>query len=159
MPSDILIRELTSADQWALRFMFGRLSDDSRYQRFLSAKRELRASELRQLTAVDHWHHEALIAYSPPPRAPIAVAHYYRAHDFDMAELAVTVVDGWQHRGIGRQLLAALHERALAAGIHRFRATMLATNRGAIALTKRLGPEVEATRHGGILELTGDWAR
>jgi RimJ/RimL family protein N-acetyltransferase len=155
--TDLLIRELTPADRPALAFMFGRLGEQSRYQRFLSPKRELTASELAQLTDVDHWHREALIAFSPLPRAPIAVARYYRADEFDIAELAVTVVDEWQHRGVGGQLLLALGARARAAGIHRFTATMLSDNRGAAALIRGLGPRPVGVHRGGVLELSGCW--
>jgi hypothetical protein len=66
----LLIRELTAADRAALVFAFGRLGDRSRYQRLLGTKTRLSARELDHLTGVDHWHHEALIAWSPTPRSP-----------------------------------------------------------------------------------------
>ena len=112
MPA-ITIRELRPSDQRAFAFTFGHLSDRSRYQRYLSPKPFLSARELSHLLDVDHWHHEALIAYSPPPRAPIGVARYVRLDEFDTAELAIEVADAWQGHGVGTALLAALQERAI----------------------------------------------
>src|SRR4051812_5906827 len=119
----VLIRELPAGDRAALAFVFHRLGAQSRYQRFLRVRRELDPAELDRLAAVDHWHSEAVVAWSPVPRAPIGVARYVRAEDFDVAEVAVAVADDWQRRGVGAALMVALRERALRAGIHRFTAT------------------------------------
>ncbi len=135
----LLIRELTPADRAALAFAFGRLGARSRHQRFLGIKTTLSAGELNRLTSIDHWHHEALIAWSPPPRSPVGVARYMRCEEFDRAELALAVVDAWQRRGVGRALLAALAARARRAGVRRFTATLLRDNRGALALARELG--------------------
>src|ERR1700745_3748204 len=98
MPA-ITIRPLTPADRHAVAFTFGHLSARSRYQSYFPPKTARAPRELRLLLDVDHWHHEALIAYSPPPRAPIGIARYVRLDEFDAAELAIEVVDGWQRRG------------------------------------------------------------
>jgi hypothetical protein len=87
----LLIRQLTGADRVALAFVFGRLGPASRYQRFLSAKPQLSAAELDRLATVDHWHSEALVAWSPVPRAPVGVARYVRSAAFDCAEIAIEV--------------------------------------------------------------------
>jgi acetyltransferase len=156
-PVGLLIRELRAADRVALGLIFRRLGERSRYQRFLGIKRELGARELDHLTDVDHWHREAVIAWSPVPRAPIGVARYVRCEEFDLAELAITVVDDWQRRGVGGELSLALRERALRVGIHRFTATMLRSNRGALALARRLGPDAVVRTHGDVVELSGSW--
>jgi RimJ/RimL family protein N-acetyltransferase len=153
MPT-ITIRELVASDRRALMFTFGRLSVRSRYQRYFSPKRELAPRELRRLLDVDHWHHEALIAFSPPPRAPIGIARYVRLDDFETAEVAIEVVDGWQRRGVGTALLVALSERAQAAGIRRFRMSMLRDNRGARALAHHLGPATIVSAAGNLVELS-----
>jgi RimJ/RimL family protein N-acetyltransferase len=156
--TELLIRSLGAADRRALAFIFRRLGDDSRYQRFLGLKRELAGAELERLTNVDHWHHEALIAFSPVPRAPIAVARYVRLEEFDLAELAFTVTDDWQRRGVGLELGLALRARAREAGVRRFTATMLRSNRGALALARRLGECRVVSSAGEVLELSGCWS-
>ena len=155
-PAEIVIDELSSHDRAALAFSFRRLGEQSRYQRFQGIKRELTARELDYLTAVDHWHHEALIARSTRPRAPIGVGRFVRGEEFDVAEIAVAVVDGWQRKGVGRALMLALRDRALASGIHRFTATMLGENRGALALAYGLGPHRVISRSAGVTQLEID---
>lgn len=157
MPS-IVIRELTSTDRRAVAFTFGHLSEHSRFQRFFMIKKELTPRDLSWLVNVDHWHHEALIAYSPPPRAPIGIARYVRLDEFDVAEVAVEVVDGWQRRGVGTALMSALYERAIRAGIRRVTMTMLRDNKGARALARKLVPPSQPATvlaaAGSMLELS-----
>jgi len=154
-PGGVQLRELTSFVRAAIAFAFGHLGERSRHQRFLAVKPRLSERELDRLTAVDHWHHEALIAWSPPPpRAPIAVARYVRQADFDAAELAIAVSDDWQRRGVGRALLLGLRERAMRTGVRRFTALTLGGNLGARALAGRCGPVEVTAAHDGLLELS-----
>jgi GNAT superfamily N-acetyltransferase len=155
-PGELLIRPLCSADRHALKFEFDRLSEESRYQRFLAPKRKLTSGDLDYMLDVDHWHHEALIAWSPLPRSPIADACYVRRDQFDLAEVAITVVDQWQRAGVGRALLSALRDRAAAAGIRRFTASMFLDNRGALALMRELGPLRVVARGGAVVEMVAD---
>ena len=138
-PPRITIRPLEPSERRIVAFTFGRLSERSRFQRFFAPKPALTPRDLIRLLNVDHWHHEALIAFSPPPRAPIGIARYIRLDEFDAAEVAIEVVDGWQHRGVGIALLAALSERARSAGIRRFHVSMLRENVAARALARKLG--------------------
>jgi acetyltransferase len=155
----VLVRELGPGDRHALTFIFGRLGAESRYRRFHAVTAQLTPEALDRLTDVDHWHAEALIAWSPLPRAPIGVARYVRCAEFDVAELAVAVTDDWQRRGIGSTLTAALRDRAAGAGIRRFRASVLADNRAALALARGLGPELVADTRHGVVELSVGWDR
>jgi RimJ/RimL family protein N-acetyltransferase len=149
------IRALARSDSHAIQFMFHRLGETSRYQRFLSGKRDLSPRELARLVNIDHWHHEAVLAWSGVPRTPIGVARYVRAESFDVAELAVVVDDRWQRSGIGARLLDELAARARRAGVRRFTATALAGNRGALAVARRLDPDLSIARDGYLIELSG----
>jgi RimJ/RimL family protein N-acetyltransferase len=155
---EVAIRELGRSDRAAVGFVFRHLGAESRYQRFLTPKRELSERELERLIDVDHWHHEALIAWSSIPRAPIGIARYVRGNEFDLAELAVAVADGWQRIGVGGELMRVLAEHACRAGIRRFTATALASNRGAIAVARRLDGSLAVARHGHVVELSGSLA-
>jgi RimJ/RimL family protein N-acetyltransferase len=156
----LLIRELTPADRPALTYLFGHLGERSRYQRFLTLKRELSRRDLDRLTDVDHWHREAVIAYAPAgrwQRAPIGVARYVRGQDFDIAEVAVTVVDDWQRCGVGSELVAVLRDHAVRAGIRRVTATVLRDNRGALALTRQFGGWTVLQAEGESMEIAFSW--
>jgi GNAT superfamily N-acetyltransferase len=69
---------------------------------------------------VDHHDHEAIIALDPLTGEGVGVARYVRAGaDPEVAEVAVTVVDDWQGRGLGRALLERLAARARREGVRR----------------------------------------
>lgn len=146
-PCDPIIRELTRLDRAAVQLTFRRLGERSRLQRYLSPKQGLNERDLEYLERLDHWHHEALIAWSTVPRAPIGIARYVRQADFATAEIAVEVVDQWQRRGVGAALARVLRERAMRAGITRFVAIVNPENAGARALAARLG-----RLHGGVTQ-------
>jgi RimJ/RimL family protein N-acetyltransferase len=151
----VLIRQVQPTDAALLADGFARLSVRSRRSRFLIAKNHLSPSELRYFTDVDHHDHEALGAVSLADGSGVGVARYIRhPHDPQAAEIAVTVVDSWQGRGLGTQLVAQLTERARQEGIHRFSALVSADNAAVLALLRNrdLGTCV-AEPDGDIVEL------
>ena len=58
----------------------------------------------------------------------------------EAAEVAVTVIDDWQGRGLGTLLLEVLSAQAREEGIDSFTAPMLATNEEMMDMLKRLDP-------------------
>src|SRR5438874_8312844 len=108
----VVVRPVRPDDKEAIAAAFGRLSDESRYRRFLAPIPALTASELRYLTEVDHHDHEALIAYEADSGDGIGAARFVRAAaDPSVAEAAVVVDDRWQERGLGTALCRLLVER------------------------------------------------
>jgi ribosomal protein S18 acetylase RimI-like enzyme len=64
----------------------------------------------------------------------------------------VTVEDAWQHRGVGRRLTARLARRAVDHGIESFTASVLADNRPALGLLRKLSPDASMRFEGGGYE-------
>ena len=127
--STVLIRPVRSADAPLVADGFARLSARSRQLRFLTPKKELSPAELRYFTDVDHHDHEALGALDHADGRGVGIARYVRdADDPQAAEIAVTVIDDWQGRGLGTELVAQLSERARSEGIRRFTALVAADN-------------------------------
>jgi nucleotide-binding universal stress UspA family protein len=141
--SRVGIRPIRAEDKAAIVDGFARLSEDSRYKRFLSPMPSLSGGELRYLTEVDHHDHEALIAFDAETGDGVGVARYVRVED-EVAEVAVAVVDDWQGRGLGGRLLDTLAERAREEDVLRFRALVLAGNAEALRLVERLGESTRA---------------
>jgi RimJ/RimL family protein N-acetyltransferase len=139
-----------------------RLSPDSVQRRFLTPKRSFSRTELRYLTEVDGRDHVALVAEYPaePVRRLIAVARFVRlADDPEAAEVAITVADNWQQRGLGSLLSAQLAAQARSLGIRRFTATMAADNVPAHRLMSKLTDHLEQHYAGaGVDELVLDLA-
>ncbi len=150
----VRLRAITPADKELLAASFERLSEQSRYRRFLTAKSKLTRSELAYLVDdVDHSDHEAIVAIEPATGSMLGIARYVRSKsDPEIAEVAVTVADDWQRRGVGRALLDRLTYRARREGIRRFTALVLSENRPALGLLEDVG-ETRRRRSAGELEL------
>ena len=111
--SKVLIRQVRGSDAPLLADGFAWLSARSRQMRFLSPKHSLSAAELRFFTEVDHYEHEAIGALSLANGGGVGIARYVRdVDDPEAAEIAVTIADDWQGRGLGTELLAQLSGRA-----------------------------------------------
>jgi RimJ/RimL family protein N-acetyltransferase len=138
----VLIRPVQATDAPLIAGIFAALSDISRWMRFLAAKSALSPAELRYLTDIDHHDHEALAAIAPGGHG-VGVARYIRhVGDPRSAEIAVTVVDEWQGRGLGTELLRRLSGHARRAGIGRFTAVASADNAAAAGLVCAMGAEL-----------------
>ena len=149
--SVVLIRQVRSTDAPLLADGFGRLSAASRQMRFLGVKKELSAAELRYFTDVDHHDHEALAAVDQAGGHGVGIARYIRdAGDPQAAEIAVTIVDDWQGRGLGTQLLAQLSDRARSEGIRRFTALADAGNVAVAALLRNAGARLVRRGRGTV---------
>src|SRR5690349_18363060 len=149
--SAVLIRPVLSADAPLLADGFARLSAASRQMRFLGVKKELSAAELRYLTDVDHHDHEALGAVDRASGRGVGIARYIRdADDPQAAEIAVTIVDDWQGRGLGAELLAQLSDRARQEGIRRFTALADAGNVAVAALLGKAGADLVRRGRGTV---------
>src|SRR5215467_3737512 len=150
--SKVLIRQVRPADAPLLADGFARLGDKSRRMRFLARKDQLSAAELRYFTDVDHHDHEALGALDQADGRGVGVARYVRdAEDPDAAEIAVTIVDDWQGRGLGTELLARLSGRARSEGICRFTALVADDNVAMARLLQKMNANL-AGRSPGTVE-------
>ena len=149
--SAVLIRPVRSTDAPLLADGFDRLSAASRQMRFLGVKKQLSAAELRYLTDVDHHDHEALGALDLAGGHGVGIARYVRdADDPQAAEIAVTIVDDWQGRGLGTELLARLSDRARQEGVCRFTALTDASNVAVAALLRNAGARLVGRGRGTV---------
>jgi ribosomal protein S18 acetylase RimI-like enzyme len=119
----VLIRPLLYGDRFELAAGFTELSPRSRRHRFFNAPAELDDDELEYLTNLDYRDHFACAAVledRPVPKG-VGVARYVREDDDPTtAEVAVTVLDAYQRRGIGTLLTRTLGEVAAENGIRSF---------------------------------------
>lgn len=149
---ELSVRPIGADDKDLLARSFERLSAESRYRRFLAPLHHLTPAQLRYLTEVDHHEHAALVALAPDGELA-AVARYVRSRaEPDAAEVAVTVADDWQGRGLGSALLETLAERARQAGVRTITALVQRDNVGSLRMLERLGTPV-ASKGGSSAEL------
>jgi RimJ/RimL family protein N-acetyltransferase len=134
------VRQLSSADGPELARSIERLSDESRYQRFAAPLPRVSQRLIEQLVSVDHLHQEALVAIDPVSRDGIAVARFAEEPDDPtVVEVAFTVDDSWQGRGIGSEMLDRILARALETGHREARASVLAENRKSLQALEHAG--------------------
>ena len=138
--SAVLIRPVQPDDKQLFVAGWQRFGEESRHRRFLGAKATLSEGDLAYFTELDHVDHEALGARDAVTGDGVGVARYVRLESQpEVAEAAVAVVDEWQHRGVGGELLRRLTERARENGVQRFRARLFAYNDAMLALFDDLG--------------------
>jgi GNAT superfamily N-acetyltransferase len=151
----VLIRPIRADDKERLRETFRRLSPEARYQRFLASIAELSDAQLRNLTEIEYHDHMAWLALDPsqPGLPAIGEGRYIRVKSHpDVAEVAVTVLDEWQGRGVGTLLFRMVCKWATGHGVRTFRAFALETNDAMIRIFKDIGAHV-VRRDEGVVAL------
>jgi protein lysine acetyltransferase len=147
----ISLRQVGADDRAGMAALFARLSPQSRYQRFLSPKRELTPRELTFFTDIDHVNHEAIAAVDQRDDSIVGVARYVRDADrAGVADVAIEVADAFQAMGIGAALASLTIERAQTNGLPLLTATSLWENHAARRLLRRLGFRARQSRGGEI---------
>jgi ribosomal protein S18 acetylase RimI-like enzyme len=150
-PGPVRVRELHAGETDVLDAVFAGLSPTSRYHRFHGPLPRLTPEVRERLAAVDGRTHVAVAGVAPDGR-PVGIARLM-AVGGGPAELAVEVVDAWQHRGVGTRLVAAVVALGRAAGMREVAADVLAENGAALGLAHGFpglrehedGPEVRFT--------------
>jgi GNAT superfamily N-acetyltransferase len=112
--------------------------------------RPVRRADARLLadnfTDVDHHDHEALGALDHADGRGVGIARYIR----DAADPQVTVIDDWQGRGLGTELMAQLSERARSEGIRRFTALVAADNPAMARLLRNVQADLVRREPGAL---------
>jgi acetyltransferase len=121
-----------------LRF-FERLSERSRYHRFMQHLPELSPRMLARFTQLDYDRELALVALHPRGGEFIAVGRYAPNADGTSAEFALTVADEWQGKGLGSALLKRLCQAGREAGYQALYGYILADNHEMLELAQHLG--------------------
>jgi GNAT superfamily N-acetyltransferase len=158
--SPILVRPIRPDDKPLLADGLTRLSPESRYKRFLGPKPKFTRDELRYLTEIDGVDHVAYVALrGDAPKELIAVGRLVRSASYPpSAEIAVTVWDAWQRRGIGKLLGDRLAMAARDRGIRYLTATMAADNHAARRLLHHVSTQLHERHDGAVDELWADLA-
>jgi GNAT superfamily N-acetyltransferase len=151
----VYLREIRAEDKERLVAAMGCLSPESIQKRFLGPKPSLSAKELRYLTEVDGVDHYAIVAVTPDNEEQFrAVGRFVRsAEDPAAAEIAITVCDDMQGKGLGSLLARRLSDAARERGITRLTASISSENRAALKLMRRIGERLTGQLGSSVTEL------
>ena len=149
------LRFIAPSDQPLLARGMRQLSEQSRRQRFLVPRSKLTTAELRYLTEVDGRDHVAIVAvFEDDPAQLAGVGRFIRDPQRpDEAEVAITIADPLQGKGLGRTLGLALADVAKSLGIRRFTASLLGENTAAHRLFHAISRRVQTEYADGIADL------
>lgn len=148
----VRFRRIRPEDKDLLQSGFEMLSPQSRYRRFFSMVDHLSEKQLRYFTEIDFIDHYAWIA-EIPEGIGLGVARWIRLRDEpDVAEGAVTVIDPFHNRGIGKALLWLGVRSAIEAGIRAIRVSVLSENDPVLTWLKEAGAD-PGRWSSGVLEV------
>lgn len=158
--SQVILRPIRPDDAPRLQALYGRLTPESIYFRFLGQSRELSDQQARRLANVDYDRQMAWVATPDPLGEIIGVARYVTPAEAGagegssrVAEAAVVVEDRWQRRGLGTMLLQRLAEYARGQGIELLQATVHQANTQILRFIRRSGLPTESHIDGGLWEI------
>ena len=168
--AEVVLRDGTPARIWpllptdgrGLRAAFRALSPQSRRRRFLTGTGDLGDTMLRRLVDdVDGERHIALVLVAFPAggvERPVGVGRLVQdGADPATADLAVTVADDWQGRGVGAALARVLLARRPAA-VRRLSTVVAADNAASLRLLRSLGRVSTRPQGSGVVEVTVELA-
>jgi GNAT superfamily N-acetyltransferase len=147
----VLVRPVVPSDRDELAAGYRRLSSRSRHTRFFSPPDDLDDDDLDYLTILDYRDHFAVAAFllDEPGQPGVAVARYVRdPDDPSRAEVAITVLDDHQRRGIGTLLMQRLAAVAATNDIDTFVQFVLWDNDDMVGLLRAQGATVEPDEPG-----------
>jgi hypothetical protein len=156
----VRLREARDEDGMALRRMFLRLSDRSRFHYFCAGvpANDLWANRFVALGRSDGRSTYALVA--EPGDAPnsnceiIGLACYVRRSAGPAADIGILLADAWQSRGLGRYVLDRLGREARHRAVATFTGTVLWENRRMLRLVRGLFPQARLDCAQGLCDLT-----
>ncbi len=117
------------------------LSVETKHYRFLGGVKELSPAELKRLCDVDGRHSMAFVAtvQKDGQETQIGVSRYSERPSDAVGEMAITIADAWQHKGLGQLLAKRLFTYARTHGVKKLYSVDLADNSAMRDLAHELG--------------------
>lgn len=142
----VVIRPVRPEDAEMQQAFVRNLSEESRYNRYMSSIKQLSQTMLVRFTQLDYDREMALAMMREGDEGAeeqLAVARFITDPDNEGCEFALEVADTWQGHGIGFILMSDLFDAARKQGLKVMRGEVLAGNKGMLKLMRKLGFSVE----------------
>jgi acetyltransferase len=143
---NICIRPIRPEDADLETNFHSRLSEHTKYFRFMQALHELTPEMIVRFTQIDYDREMAFIAITEDEHkiTELAVGRYLMNPDGQSVEFALVVADDCHNLGIGTRLMTSLMQSAKAKGLLFFEGEVLAINQPMLSLVTKLGFSTEA---------------
>lgn len=155
----IRVRPLQPDDADYLIDIFENMGQESRYARFnmdlTDPDPELIEKEAAEMVALERPEDDGWLAFADlpgRPDTPVAGIRYIHTGE-DEAEVAISVRDDMQNKGIGTALLLFLIEQAKKAGIHKLAALAQRNNRPLWQILSKTNLPIKRTPEGSFVHV------
>jgi RimJ/RimL family protein N-acetyltransferase len=144
----VRFRHVRPEDQPLVTEALRTASRETLLHRFFSPIRSVSPDQLRRMLVIDPAKQTCIVGLIATPENTrlICGARYVRLAQPHTAEIAVTVHDDFQHRGLGTFVIQLLARLAVADGIRWFEAYVMNSNRKMLNLFTKLAPDHVRTR-------------
>jgi acetyl coenzyme A synthetase (ADP forming)-like protein len=154
--SRLLLRPIRQDDAERWLAFFQRLSEQTKYLRFMRDPGEMGPEDARRFCTVDYNNTFALVAevQREQRREIVAIGRYYRLPGKRSARVAFAIEDAYHGKGIGTRLIEWLANIARDNGIAYFEGDVLAENERMMSVLRDYGFHIDAELKGGAYHVT-----
>ncbi|MBC8234731.1 GNAT family N-acetyltransferase, partial [bacterium] len=153
---EVFFRPAKASDERLLQEYLYNLSERSVYLRFFQVRKAFPRNLAQELVAVNYKETLSIVGtFGTSDTSPIiAAAHWILDANENMAEVAFSVSDQYQHRDIGTHLLHFLMRIAKERGIRGFKATVLPGNPAMMRVFQKSGCILHTEYEDGVISLS-----
>ncbi len=151
----VLFRPVRISDEPLLKDFFYSVSQQSMQRRFMSERWDMPHERLQDFVIIDYTKQMAILAVvgEAEQERVVGMGQYAVEASKHTAELAFMVVDEYQNKGIGWELVNYMTFLAKREGLLGFTAEVLAENRPMLHLLERMGFDMERHNEAGVWSL------
>lgn len=149
------LRPVKITDEPTLKEFFYSLSDQSMYTRFMTVRHEMSHEALQEYTVIDYTKEMVILATveKEGQEFVVGLAEYYLDEESLGANVAFTVRDEYQNKGVGTELLQYLVYLAKREGLHSLTAEVLVENKPMMRVFQKLKLPMEVKTGEEVHEL------
>jgi len=151
----VVIRAQRPDDREELLAAVHRASTETLYHRFFAVKREFSKEEAHFFLDIDFVNHVALVAEAVEGGRPVIVGGCrYVMVEPGRAEVAFSVIDAYQKRGLGTALMRHIAAIGREAGLKELVAEVLSDNAPMLKVFERSGLQLTSRREGSVVHVS-----
>lgn len=157
---NVRFRAAKPVDGRRIQEHFYNLSADDIQSRFFHEKSQFLRDDVKEMFQIDYKKDLTVVAVTGEFGfgKVIGMGAYLMGHNSNIAEVAFSVSDDWQGKGIAAILLKKLYDAAIENGVEGFVAFTSPSNRGMINLFKKLPCKTDSSIEDDMLVLTGKFS-